>query len=230
MTLPSWQDKKFGGMIRAALWLETEVKLGNTFTKAALRQAFPEVTQIDRRIRDLRDRGWQIDTSRHDPSLSQDEQRYVKRGAPVWISGQAKVPEHKSSLSAAQRTRIHQADSYLCRACGIGAGETYEDGIEQAFLNIARRKVLLADGTSTVQYVTSCRRCASGASGHEVDLGDLLARIQSLAPLEREVFAGWVRNDQRERSLMEKLWGEFRTLPEESRLAIASAVGAGSEQ
>ena len=134
MTLPSWQDKKFGGMIRAALWLETEVGLGNIFTKAALRQAFPEATQIDRRIRDLRDRGWQIDTSRHDPSLSQDEQRYVKRGAPVWIPGQAKVPEHKSSLSAAQRTRIHQADGYLCRACGIGAGETYEDGIEQAFL------------------------------------------------------------------------------------------------
>ncbi|MGW0981633.1 hypothetical protein ACWD33_12495 [Streptomyces xiamenensis] len=229
MTLPSWQDKKFGGMIRAALWLETEVGVGNIFTKATLRQAFPEATQIDRRIRDLRDHGWQIDTSRHDPSLSQDEQRYVKQGAPVWLPGQAKAPGHKASLTAVQRTRIQQADNYLCRTCGIGAGESYEDGIEQAFLNITRRKVLLADGTSTVQHVTSCRRCASGTSGHEVDLGGVLAKVESLAPLEREVFAGWVKNDRRERSLMEKLWGEFRTLPEESRLAVARAVSDESE-
>ncbi|MGO4420337.1 hypothetical protein AB4Z54_16790, partial [Streptomyces sp. MCAF7] len=101
--LPSWQDGKLGGKARAALWLVTEVGEGNIFTKTELRKAFPDVAQIDRRVRELRDHGWRIDTNRDDPALKQEEQRYVSKGAEVWIPGQAKVAKHKNSLTAAQR-------------------------------------------------------------------------------------------------------------------------------
>ncbi|MCX4823356.1 hypothetical protein OG883_26430 [Streptomyces sp. NBC_01142] len=224
MTLPSWQNEKFGGKIRAALWLETEVGEGNTFTKAELRKAFPESAQIDRRLRDLRDHGWRIDTSRDDPALKQQEQRYVTKGAEVWLPGQAKVAKHKSSLSAAQRAKVWQNDNFLCRTCGIGAGEPYGDnGDVLSQLNIARRKVVLADGTVDHQMVTECRRCGTRGE-REIDLGVLLSQVAGLSSLEKEVLAGWIEADQRTQGTLEKLWGHYRTLPVASREAVRQAT------
>ncbi|MDT0347651.1 hypothetical protein [Streptomyces litchfieldiae] len=229
MALPSWQDKKYGGKIRAALWLESVVGVGNIFTKTQLRQAFPQDTQIDRRVRDLRDHGWQIDTNRDDPSLNQDEQRYVSKGAEVWLPGQARVPRHKNSLTAAQRTKIMQGDNFLCRSCGIGGGEPYSDGIELAQLNVARREVRLSDGRVEHQLVTECKRCSSGNGGRVVDLHELVSLARRLSPLEQKVFAGWAEADRRQPSLLETLWGAYRTLPEESRRAIIQIMTSGSD-
>ncbi|WP_329134620.1 hypothetical protein [Streptomyces sp. NBC_00670] len=212
-------------MVRAALWLLTEVKEDGIFTKADLRTAFPDVAQIDRRIRDLRDRGWRIDTSRDDPSLKQDEQRFVSRGAEVWIPGQAKGPKHKNGLTAAQRQKTFEGDSYLCRSCGIAAGEAYgDDDLTQAVLNIARRKVLLADGSEEYQLVTECKRCGSGSTDREVDLGALLELVEDLSSMERRILAGWIAADQRTPEPIDKLWGLYRTLPEEARKAVAGAL------
>lgn len=229
MTLPSWQkkmdgDRKVGSMVRAALWLLTEVGEDNIFTKADLRSAFPDVAQIDRRIRDLRDHGWRIDTSRDDPTLKQEEQRFVSRGAEVWIPGQAKAPKHKNGLTAAQRQKTFEADSYLCRSCGIAAGEAYEDDLTQAVLNIARRKVLTAGGAEEYQLVTECKRCGSGNTDREVDLGALLELVEDLSEMERRILAGWIEADQRTPEPIDKLWGVYRTLPEKARKAVASAL------
>ncbi|HCT76132.1 MAG TPA: hypothetical protein DGG94_09565 [Micromonosporaceae bacterium] len=225
MALPAWQDRHSGGgMVRAALWLETEVGLGNTFTKAQLRAAFPDDAQIDRRVRDLRDFDWRIDTSRDDPALRPEEQRYVSRGAEVWISGQARPPKHKSGLTATQRIKVMQADNFLCRTCGIGAGEPYGDGIELSKLNVARRKVRVADGAPEIQLVTECGRCGVAGGEREANLGDLLRKVKALAPLEQKVLAGWIKSDRRATSELERLWGIYRTLPEESREAIVQCV------
>ena len=51
---------------------------------AELRNAFPSVEQIDRRMRDLRAEGWVIATYREDRSMSQDELRLVAMGGRVW--------------------------------------------------------------------------------------------------------------------------------------------------
>ncbi|MGW5736114.1 MULTISPECIES: hypothetical protein [Streptomyces] len=224
MTLPSWQDKNLGSMVRGALWLLYVVGEGNIFTKAQLRAAFPEVAQIDRRLRALRDHGWKIDTSRDDPTLKQQEQRFAARGADVWVPGRSKVPKHKGSLTAAQRAKVLQGDNFLCRSCGIGAGEEYEDGIEQSKLNVARRKVLLPDGTYEYQLVTECRRCGVGDTDREVDLGALLDLVEALAPMEQRIFAGWMAADRRSLSPIDKVWGIYRTLPSESRAAVVEAL------
>ncbi|WP_254646016.1 hypothetical protein [Streptomyces malaysiensis] len=223
--LPSWQDEKFGSMIRAALWLESVVEEGNIFTKAQLRAAFPDVAQIDRRLRDLRDRGWRIDTSRDDPALKQQEQRYVSKGAEVWIPGQGKVAKHKSSLTPAQRTKVWQDDNFLCRTCGIGMGESYGDGsIELSKLNVARREVVMPDGTVDVQLVTQCKRCGAGDVERQANLGEVLGTIETLTPMERKVLAGWIEADRRTLSPLEKLWGNYRTLPTESRAVVRHAL------
>lgn len=224
MVLPSWRDEGYGSKVRAALWLESVVGEGNIFTKTQLREAFPDVSQIDRRMRDLREHGWKIDTRREDPALKQEEQRYALKGAEVWIPGQSKASKPKSSLTAAQRTKVMMADSFLCRSCGIGAGEAYGDGGQDAQLDIARRNVRLADGSKKVELVTECNRCRVGGREREVDLAGLLSTVKALALLERKVFASWVRADRRKLSELEKLWGVYRTLPEESRAALEQAV------
>ncbi|KUN01413.1 hypothetical protein AQI95_31295 [Streptomyces yokosukanensis] len=230
MTLPSWQDKKLGSMARAALWLVQVVGEGNVFTKAQLRAAFPDVAQIDRRIRDLRDHDWRIDTSRDDVSLQQQEQRFVARGADVWIPGKSKAPKHKSSLTTAQRMKIFQADNHLCRSCGIAGGEAYEDGVTLAVLNVARRKMLLPSGEIEHQPVTECKRCGAGGGDHEVDLAAILDLTEALSSMERRIFLTWIAADQRPLSPMEKMWGIFRTLPEESRKAVTDALNDMDDQ
>ncbi|NSC22549.1 hypothetical protein FM076_15730 [Streptomyces albus subsp. chlorinus] len=230
MPLPDWRDaSKHGTMIRAALWLETEVGEGNVFTKSKLREAFEGVSQIDRRIRDLRDRGWQIDTRREDPTLELDEQRYVKKGLEVWIPGQAKA-KAKSNLTASQRTRTMQQDNFLCRSCGIGSGESYGDGGSAAQLDIARRKVRLPDGSIETQLVTECNKCRVGGRAREEDVPALLSEIKALSGIERQALAAWIKADRRERSTLERLWGHYRTLPEESRAVLAAAVNDESGQ
>lgn len=223
MALPSWQDKKFGSMIRAALWLESEVGEGEIFTKTRLREAFPEVTQIDRRIRDLRSHDWQIDTARDDPSLRLEEQRYVKRGALVWLPGTAKsLP--KASLTAAQRSKVLQDDNFLCRTCGAAAGDTYEDGVLTAQLDVARRNVRLPDGSAQIQLITQCNRCRVGSRVQEVDLSAVLDALQALTNFEREILARWIETDRRKLNELEKLWGAYRALPADSRAVVKRTV------
>jgi hypothetical protein len=229
-TLPSWQNTtngttKIGSMGRVALWLIQEVKEGNTFTKADLRAAFPDVAQIDRRMRNLRDYGWEIATSREDPTLQQQEHRFRSRGADVWIPGKAKAPAHKGSITSAQRAKVFQDDGYLCRTCGVTGGETYEDGgLEQAVLNVARRPVIQPDGSVEHQLITECQRCGRGNVDRTVHMADVLADIESLAPVERRVMRGWIEADRRSHSALEKLWGRYRTLPEDARKAVADKL------
>ncbi|MBB5153728.1 hypothetical protein [Saccharopolyspora phatthalungensis] len=226
MTLPSWRNPSFGSMIRAALWLETEVGVGNAFRKTALREAFPDVAQIDRRVRDLRKHGWRIDTHREDPTLKQEEQRYVKKGAEVWIPGQAKG-EPNSSLTAARRSKVLAEDSFLCRSCGVAAGDLYDDGVLSAQLDVARRKVQLPDGILDVQLVTECNRCRVGGRGTMIDLAEVISRVKSLSLLEQEIFASWVKEDRRKFSELDSLWGIYRALPAVSRDAVKQALGSG---
>lgn len=84
---PDWTNEGMSSMVRVALWLLAEVGEGGVFAKEQLRAAFPDVTQIDRRMRDLRDYGWQIHTHRDDVSLKMTEQRFVRAGEAIWEPG-----------------------------------------------------------------------------------------------------------------------------------------------
>lgn len=229
MTLPSWQSENLGSMARTALWLLQVVGVNGTFKKVELREAFPDVAQIDRRLRDLRDHGWKIDTSRDDPTLTQQEQRFVAAGTEVWLPGKAKAPKHKASITAAQRAKILAADNYMCRSCGIAVGEVYEDGITPAVLNVARRKVLLPDGSTDYQTVTECKRCGVGSGERTVELPEVLAQVHALAPMERQVLTAWIEADQRTLGPLEKAWGTYRSLPESSRKAVAAALAGDND-
>lgn len=125
MMLPSWKDPNLGTMKRVALWLLAEVGEGNEFTKEQMRSVFPGVSQIDRRMRDLRSFGWRIDTNREDPTLTAAQQRFVSSGQPVWEKGMASRIASASAIGAVQRREIISNDGNMCRSCGITPGQVY---------------------------------------------------------------------------------------------------------
>ncbi|MCL7381396.1 hypothetical protein [Streptomyces sp. 35G-GA-8] len=222
MALPSWTDEKYGTMKRAALWLVTVIGEGGTFTKEDIKSAFPGISQADRRVRDLRDYDWQIDTQREDLTLGQHEQRFVKQGVPVWEPG--KATKSGASVTQTQRREVLAKDGHLCRSCGIAPGETYAGSYESAQLDIARRTVRQPAGEERVELVAECNRCRVGGRGQTVDLGALLESLAGLGGLERKMLTGWVSEEKREFSTVERLWADYRALPAESRAKVREAL------
>ncbi|MFC5182266.1 hypothetical protein [Actinomadura harenae] len=213
---PSWKSEGLGTKKRVALWLVQEVGAGSVFTKEQLRAAFEGVSQVDRRMRELRDHGWQIDTNREDPALDPSEHRFVSQGVPVWEPGMASR-KPAESVGAAQRRAVLVKDNYLCRTCGIGNGEAYgDDHGATSQLDIARRKVLLPEGDIEVQLVTECNRCRTGGRG-ECDLGAFGSALEQLSPYERKMLFSWMERDARAFNEVEKLWGVYRTMPAAAR-------------
>ncbi|MGW3337017.1 hypothetical protein ACWDCL_05955 [Streptomyces sp. NPDC001009] len=212
-------------MKRVALWLVSEIGEGEAFTKEELREAFPGVSQVDRRMRDLRDFGWRIDTNREDAGLDSHEQRFVERGDPVWEPGRATRRSGTAAIGAARRREVLQRDSYMCRSCGISAGEIYAGTYEAAQLDIARREILKPDGTTAIELVTECKRCRIGGRELTADLGRVLKEAAALSSIEREVLSGWVAADERRFSRLEQIWSDYRSLPEESRTRLREQLG-----
>jgi hypothetical protein len=221
--MPSWGDAKLGTMKRAALWLVQEVGVGETFTKGQLRDAFPDVSQIDRRMRDLRDFGWRINTNREDGSLGSHEQRFVQQGASVWEPGKA-TKNATVTITAAQRHALLMRDGHKCRSCGIGPGETYVGTHITSQLDIARREVKMSTGTTEVQLVIECNRCRVGGRDLGADLSDVLSRIGKLPAIERRMLSAWVEQDARGFSEVEDLWAVYRTLPADARDQVRDSL------
>jgi hypothetical protein len=223
--LPSWREEKLGTMKRVALWLVSEVGEGNKFTKEELRQAFPGVSQIDRRMRDLRGFGWRIDTNREDVTLTMAQQRFVERGQPVWEKGVTSRPSHAPAIGVGRRREIIARDGNMCRSCGIAPGDFYEDTGEGVQLDIARRKVLLPGGELEVQLVAECRRCRLGGINLVADVTEVTGRLARLGKVERAVLASWIDADERDFKDVERVWAEYRALPADARGVVRSALG-----
>ncbi|MDD9382346.1 hypothetical protein M8Z33_38025 [Streptomyces sp. ZAF1911] len=222
MGLPSWTDQKLGTMKRAALWLVAVVGEGNAFTKEEVKRAFPGVSQADRRVRDLRDFGWRIDTNREDLSLGPHEQRFVSQGEPVWEPGKGTRPA--ASITDTRRREVLARDGHHCRSCGITSGETFAGTYVSAQLDIARRPVVQPDGSTAVEYVAECNRCRVGGRGLTADLNAVLVRLGRLGGMDRKTLTDWVSADAREFAEVERLWADIRTLPADARNKVREAL------
>lgn len=70
------------GQQLAAQWLIANVPIGGRVHWNDLKNAFPKISQIDRRGRELRSEyGWGISTYLDDPSLARDEARLDSVGS-----------------------------------------------------------------------------------------------------------------------------------------------------
>lgn len=229
-SMPVWNDPKLKGgtMVRGALWLVQEVGEGNTFTKHDVRTAFPGVSQADRRIRDLRDYGWVIDSSTYDVTLQPEEQRLVKVGAAVWDPRErrAAAPE---TVTAKERKQAFERDNFMCTVCGISGGEPYpEDGNKSAVLSVSRRTIRDAAGSVHEVLVTECAYCRNGSNNHVMDVSQFLAGADDLESQDRRRLDRWIQRGRRGSTPLERVWTAYRLLPAQARLEAQSALGSRS--
>lgn len=206
---PDWRDDSLGGRARVALWLLDQVGEGGVFTKAMLRDSFPGVEQIDRRMRDLRSAGWDIRTARQDASLSPRELRFVAAGAEVWRPG-AQSP---ARMSAKERAAILRRDGYCCVDCGISAGERHPGGGGRAQIAVTPRPRPGDDATNTGMdgYVTRCDLCRAGGT-EGPDRGSLLSRALALPEHDRSMLREWLSRGERGCREVGLVWSDYRRL------------------
>lgn len=222
--LPKWNDPalKAGTMVRTALWLLSEVGVGQAFTKEKHRRDFAGIAQADRRLRDLRKYGWVIHTSAEDATLNSNEQRLVAAGVQVW-DVQKRHDAAKTSISAKLRLKTLEEHNYQCSVCGIMGGESYlEPPIETAVLGVSSRIFVMPDGTSNRMLVAECKRCKAGAKEHTIRAHNLVRSLRSLSRDERSLFKRWTSSDRRNR--LDRLWSEFRRLPSDARDWITKTI------
>jgi hypothetical protein len=226
--MPDWNDRelKAGTMVRGALWLVQVVGEGNTFTKEQLREAFPGISQADRRIRDLRDYGWVILTSSEDASLAAEDQRFIEAGVPVWDPAARQANAPQKTISAKEKRSTFARDEYMCTVCGIAGGESYvEDPSQTAVLSVTRRTTVLPGGREEVLLVSECKRCRAGSDSSPARADEVLADARELDDGDRRRLLRWMERGRRGTTALERAWNAYRRLPADARDEVRSALG-----
>jgi hypothetical protein len=191
------------------------------FTKFELFNGVPGVAQVDRRMRDLRELGWQIDNYKTDPRLQPDQYRLAAIGTRIDLGEQPKESPRQRIPSARRREAIERAGR-LCQTCGTRAGESYPDGDQTAVLSVRLIDPTPPIDTELANLSVECQQCIAGlkagATASPPKPDDVLARALSLGGREERrrlyrlmqsgrperdevdlIFAEWlrlVRNDQ----------------------------------
>lgn len=225
---PRWDSPEFsaGTMVRGALWLVQIVGEGNAFTKNELREAFPGVSQADRRIRDLRDYGWVLWTNSEDARLSAEEQRFVKQGVAVWDPSARRAAAPQKTISNKDRQAVLARDGYMCTLCGVAGGEPYaDDSVLTAVLNVSQRTLILADGREELALVTECKLCKLGRGSDPASVRDAISAVRELEPRELKRFVRWMERGRRGTTELDRAWAAFLRVPADQRQAVIDGVG-----
>jgi 5-methylcytosine-specific restriction endonuclease McrA len=204
------------------LWLVTEVREGQVFSKQELRAALPRVEQVDRRVRELRQAGWIIETYRDVAGLKPGELRLRKIGRPVWEQ------DHRSAgirqFSAATRRQVLERDGHGCVRCGITPGERYSDNPDKvARLTIGHVNPHKHGPASADDLVTECDRCNEPVrhlTGIKADPERVWDQVLELALRDKKDLADWMALDRRPVTKKEHVWALYRQLPGPRRAEI----------
>ncbi|CAQ00597.1 MAG: hypothetical protein HDR73_04220 [Clavibacter sp.] len=209
-------------MVRGALWLLQVVGEGGTFTKSQLREAFPGVSQVDRRIRDLSDWGWVVRSSTEDASLQSEDQRFVKSGVAVWDPQERRKAAPRKAITSKERRAVLARDGYMCTLCGIAGAEPYrDDPVMTAVLSVSRRKVRTIEGSETEMLVTECNRCRSGQDNVPIDMGVAIAATSGLSAGARRRLLRWMERGRRGMTEFDRAWAAYLRTPVDLRPELA---------
>ena len=221
-------DSKAAASRRAVReFLTNEVGVGGIFTMQQLREAVPNVSQVDRRMRELRQTipPWVIRSTQSDPKLPLDSYRLEVIGGDEM----AKTPSSKV------RREVFEASAHRCQVCGIGVGEEYtEYPGEVARLQLGHWVPLEQGGSpiSKGNLRTECHRCNGGIrnlTGSSVTAESVEARALALPRRAREDLVRWMRQGTRDTSTAELLYYELRSLPRATQDEVLVRVRASVE-
>jgi hypothetical protein len=129
-------------------------------------------TEIDRRVRSLRDIRWVIATRRTDPTLRPDEYRLVSVGDNCWRK-EYRWPQARSHCPGPIRRSVLGRDK-SCQICGIEPGQPYPDmPWRRARLTVGRILPGSKGGSYTISNCQAeCARCNEDARDQAVDYND----------------------------------------------------------
>lgn len=215
-SLSSRTYDELSSRLKAAKWLIEEVGQGQVFSIVQLKQRFPAISQIDRRMRDLRPAGWRIVTNDEDPALPIGQFRLLSVGGlatPAAVSGRT-------------RRQIFEQDGHRCLVCGIGVGEPYDDEpglLARITIGHWVPKEQGGDPLDRNNLRSECSRCnhaAQNQTGSVTLPGSVRSRISALPRREKQELLAWMRIGRRSQSRTETLWYEWRQLPPAARQEI----------
>lgn len=210
---------------RAAIrtYLREQVGEGGTFTLLGLREVFPSVTQIDRRMRELRQTfpvPWLIASSQSDLTLTSGVYRVDRIGSDRIVNGP----------SARVRREVFEAAGNRCQVCGVGVGEEYLDFPgEFARLQLGHWVPREQGGSPTGRgnLRAECHRCNGGIrdrTGAASTTESVTARIRSLSRRQMLDLLRWLEQGQRDVPDEERLFYEARQLPPSAQAAVVDLL------
>ncbi len=208
-------------------YLVNEVGLGGVFTMQQVREAIPNVSQVDRRMRELRQMipPWVIRSAQSDASLALNTYRLDVIGGEE----KAKLPSSKA------RREVFESSAHRCQVCGIGVGEEYSEYPgEVARLQLGHWVPLEQGGspTSKGNLRAECHRCNGGIrnlTGSAVTAESVESRALALPRKAREDLVQWMRQGSREVPTAEVLYYELRSLPLAAQEEAVARIRASVE-
>lgn len=225
---PGKLKQKFGAEQKLAAWLACEVEVGETFTMPALREALgdgivPEDAEhLNRRLRKLREDGWDLPTTKDDASLPQGFYRLRAKG---WHPALGQRPK-KSSISLTTRRRVLERDNRRCVICGVASREAYPGEPESAaVLTMGHREPNKRGGSNRDpnNLQVECKRCNEPireALRSPETLDEIQADVLSLKLQEARKLEGWVLAGHRQRDRVDEIFDRARLLSADDKLAL----------
>jgi hypothetical protein len=197
-------------------WLKQAIGVGSTFTMLELRDAVPDANQVDRRMRELREVGWVIDTNRTDPNLPPGKYRLTRIGDGTKVRG---------VVSARLRRQVFERDQYRCRICGYAAGEEYVDEPGKICrLTVGHLQAGNQGGADDItNYRTECARdneTVRDRTATPPSVVEIVIQARNLTTVQKRQLAAWLGAEKREFSPVEDLWARLLALTPEYKQAV----------
>ena len=131
-------------------------RVGQVITTEQLRKVAEPGVAYQRRIRELRESGWQIETNRDDVKLLPGQYRLV--------SPPPDKPLKIRNLSTRLRAEVLERNGFTCRACGQAAGDMDPETGRAVVLHIAHIQDRAHGGKDEIDNLRAfCARCNEGA-------------------------------------------------------------------
>lgn len=152
--------------------------VGKVLTSRQLQRASGGAVEFGRRLRELREEGWPVETHRDDTTLRPGQ----------WILRSVKKREHvkfAGTVSREIRARVLERNGYTCQMCGIAAGDLHPHDGCRATLHMAHILDKSKGGKPVMENLKAfCSVCNEGAQN-----------IQPVPPTTRDVLATIRRAD-----------------------------------
>ncbi|WP_432524212.1 hypothetical protein [Kineococcus sp. SYSU DK006] len=226
----SWHEDSLGSRPRTGLFLATEVGEGGVFTGLGLRYAIPDITEIDRRARELRSlHGWKITSYKTDRSLRPRQHRLEVIGDHLWEPGvRSRRP---SGISRVQVRRVVERDGH-CKVCGVmpGMQDPFPPYGPVVLTAGHKEPAMLAQEGSRLHdedLRAECARCNEQAqqyTGAPEDLPRLAQETRRLNRAERQQLMRWVQAGKRNFTALDSLFARIHRLTAPERATFLTEV------